>query len=164
MLLQMIVGAWPANVRPDDAAGIQIFRERLACWQSKALREAKLLTSWDAPDTVYRRRRPRRLLDAILTGAALADLRVEITTVLDGLMPAAICNGLTQTVLRLCTPGVPDVYQGAELQELTLVDPDNRRPVDYARRARLLAQDAGHGRGPRCVEATRHRDTVALPA
>ena len=147
MLLQMIVGAWPTSLRIDDAAGLQMFRERLAGWQVKALREAKLRTSWEAPDAVYEAA-AAQLLDAMLTGPALADLRVEITAFVDGLMPAAICNGLTQTVLRLCTPGVPDIYQGAELQDLSLVDPDNRRPVDYARRARLLAQDVGRVADP----------------
>jgi (1->4)-alpha-D-glucan 1-alpha-D-glucosylmutase len=82
------------------------------------------------------------LLDALLIGPALADTRAEIAAFVALLMPAAICNGLTQTVLKLCAPGVPDLYQGTELQDLSLVDPDNRRPVDYARRVRLLAQDA----------------------
>jgi (1->4)-alpha-D-glucan 1-alpha-D-glucosylmutase len=141
MLLQMIVGAWPAGLRADDAAGLQAFRERLGGWQGKALREAKLRTSWDAPDTVYEAA-AAQLLGAILTGPALAGLRTEIAAFVALLMPAAICNGLTQTVLRLCAPGVPDIYQGTEFQDLSLVDPDNRRPVDYARRARLLARDA----------------------
>ncbi len=140
MLLQMIVGAWPAGLRADDAAGLRTFRDRLAGWQSKALREAKLRTSWEAPDTGYEAA-AAQLLEIILTAPAQANLRVEIKTFIDRLMPAAICNGLTQTVLRLCAPGVPDIYQGAELQDLSLVDPDNRRPVDYGRRERLLAQD-----------------------
>jgi malto-oligosyltrehalose synthase len=140
MLLQMIVGAWPTDLHASDAAGLLAFRERLAGWQVKALREAKLCSSWEAPDTAYEAA-AEQMLDAILTGPALADLRAEIAAFVAGLMPAAICNGLTQTVLRLCVPGVPDVYQGTEFQDLSLVDPDNRRPVDYARRARLLAQD-----------------------
>jgi (1->4)-alpha-D-glucan 1-alpha-D-glucosylmutase len=140
MLLQMIIGAWPTDLRAGDAAGLLAFRERLAGWQVKALREAKLRSSWEVPDTIYEAA-AERMLHAILTGRALADLRAEIAAFVAELMPAAICNGLTQTVLRLCVPGVPDVYQGTEFLDLSLVDPDNRRPVDYARRARLLAQD-----------------------
>jgi (1->4)-alpha-D-glucan 1-alpha-D-glucosylmutase len=140
MLLQMIVGAWPADLRPDDAGGLETLRDRLAGWQGKALREAKLRSSWDTPDTAYEAA-AARLLDTVLMGPAQAQMRAEIATFVALLMPAAICNGLTQTVLRLCAPGVPDIYQGTEFQDLSLVDPDNRRPVDYAQRARLLTRE-----------------------
>jgi malto-oligosyltrehalose synthase len=147
MLLQMIVGAWPLDLRPDDATGLQAFRDRLAGWQGKALREAKLRSSWDVPDTDYEAA-AAALLDAILTGPALADIRAEIAAFVALLMPAALCNSLAQTVLRLCAPGVPDIYQGTELLDLSLVDPDNRRSIDYVQRARLLALETAPTKGP----------------
>ena len=135
MLLQMIVGAWPIGNEPD----LHGLRERLAGWQQKALREAKLRSSWDAPDADYEAAAGETLA-AILEHAELADLRREIAGFVAGLMPAALVNTFVQTALKLCAPGIPDIYQGMEYLDLTLVDPDNRRPVDYPHRAQTLAQ------------------------
>lgn len=133
MLLQTLVGAWP-----EDGSGGD-FGERVKAWQQKALREAKLRSSWEAPDEAY------EVAAAALVDAYLADPRfvAEVTAFLADIAPIADANTLIQTLLRYTLPGVPDLYQGTELLDLSLVDPDNRRPVDYAARAALLdAPDA----------------------
>ncbi|MCP3734759.1 malto-oligosyltrehalose synthase [Sphingomonas sp. RP10(2022)] len=132
MLLQTIVGAWP-----DDGANGD-FAERVKAWQQKALREARLRSSWEAPDEAY------EAAAATLVDAYLGDPRfvAEVTAFVADLAPAAEANTLVQTLLRYTVPGVPDLYQGTELADLSLVDPDNRRAVDYATRAALLGSDA----------------------
>ena len=132
MLLQTIVGAWPAEgITPA-------FVERIIAWQQKALREAKLRSSWEAPDEAYEQ------AAAALARAWLGDARfvAEATAFVADLAPVADANTLVQTALRYLLPGVPDLYQGTECSDLTLVDPDNRRPVDYAARAAMLGSDA----------------------
>ena len=132
MLLQTIVGAWP------DAGATPDFADRIKAWQQKALREARLRSSWEAPDEAY------EAAAAALTDAFLADPRfvAEVTAFVADLAPIADANTLIQTLLRYTVPGVPDLYQGTELADLSLVDPDNRRPVDYAQRQALF--DASH--------------------
>jgi len=132
-----LFGAWPDGLLPDDQAGLSVYAERIVGWQEKSLREAKLRSSWEAPETDYEERChavARGLLDAGRSGAFLADVRA----LLDLTAAATQANALVQTALRYTVPGVPDLYQGAELSDLSLVDPDNRRPVDYALRARWL--------------------------
>ncbi|WP_433328963.1 malto-oligosyltrehalose synthase [Spirillospora sp. CA-294931] len=128
LLWQTLVGAWPLT------------QDRLDGYLLKAMREAKGRTSWAAPDTGYE--------EAVLAyaGGALADadLISDLTGFVAALEPYARANILGQKLVQLTMPGVPDVYQGCELQALSLVDPDNRRPVDYKRRgARLARLDAG---------------------
>jgi (1->4)-alpha-D-glucan 1-alpha-D-glucosylmutase len=131
MLLQTIVGAWP-----EEGATAE-FADRVKAWQQKALREGKLRSSWEAPDEAY------EAAAAALVDAYLADARfvAEVTAFVADLAPTAEANTLVQTVLRYTLPGVPDLYQGTELADLSLVDPDNRRPVDYAARQALLGSD-----------------------
>jgi (1->4)-alpha-D-glucan 1-alpha-D-glucosylmutase len=139
-LYQTLVGAWP-NALMDaaalDPAALDAFRERIEGCMLKSMREAKLRTSWAHPKPVYEDAMTafiRRVLDPAASQLFLADL-VGFAARLAG---PGMVNGLAQTVLKLTVPGVPDVYQGAELWDLSLVDPDNRRPVDFARRATLL--------------------------
>ena len=131
MLLQTLVGAWPEDGATPD------FADRVKAWQQKALREAKLRSSWEAPDEAY------EAASAALVDAYLADPRfvAEVTAFLADIAPIADANTLIQTLLRYTLPGVPDLYQGTELTDLSLVDPDNRRPVDYAAREALLGTD-----------------------
>jgi (1->4)-alpha-D-glucan 1-alpha-D-glucosylmutase len=139
MLYQTLVGAWPVGLDELDRAARADFVERVAAWQHKALREAKRRTSWTDPDPRYER-------------ACAAFLRALFERSEDGLGelerfaqrigPAGALNGLVQVLLRCTTPGVPDLYQGCEYWDLSLVDPDNRRPVDHAARARTL-RDGG---------------------
>lgn len=128
MLFQALLGAWPQE-RAD-------FAERIAAWQTKALREAKLRSSWEAPDEEYEAR--ANALAAALIGDAGFVAAME--AFLADVAPAAERNTLAQVALRCTVPGVPDLYQGTECADLSLVDPDNRRPVDYA--ARHAALDA----------------------
>jgi malto-oligosyltrehalose synthase len=133
LLLQTVVGAWPFELGVGDRAGRRAFAERLVAWQQKALREAKLASDWAAVDEAYEAA-ARDFTLALVAEAALPDLLQRIAALVQRIAPAGALNGLAQCLLRLSVPGVPDLYQGAELWDLSLVDPDNRRPVDWARR------------------------------
>ncbi|MGE0726192.1 MAG: malto-oligosyltrehalose synthase, partial [Alphaproteobacteria bacterium] len=134
MLPQTLVGAWPLDGGPDALAG---FAGRVAAWQLKALREAKHATDWTVPDESYERM-ARSYLDFLLDDAAS---RETLAGIVQRIAPAGAVNGLAQLLLRLTVPGVPDTYQGTERWDLSLVDPDNRRPVDFAARAAVLAEE-----------------------
>jgi (1->4)-alpha-D-glucan 1-alpha-D-glucosylmutase len=105
----------------------------------KAAREAKAHTSWISPNEDYERALAafvRALLARVQPNPFLDDLRAQA----EPLAWFGALNGLSLALIKYASPGVPDLYQGSELVELTLVDPDNRRPVDFARRERLLAE------------------------
>ncbi|SMP66022.1 malto-oligosyltrehalose synthase [Noviherbaspirillum suwonense] len=141
MLYQMIVGAWPLELAPEDHDGLKAYAERVAVWQEKAWREAKRQTSWVTPNAAYEDG-CRAFLMHLMDGGRCAPFIADLRTWVDRLALPGICNSLTQTVLRLASPGVPDLYQGAEFWDLSLVDPDNRRLVNYdARRAALAASE-----------------------
>jgi malto-oligosyltrehalose synthase len=130
MLLQTIVGAWPYGLHLEDRAGRRAFAERVAQWQEKALREAKLRSDWATPDIGYEqaaRGFVLRLLDEGLPARLLSGLHRTVQTI----EAAGAVNGLAQLLLKLTAPGVPDLYQGCEYWDQSLVDPDNRRPVDF---------------------------------
>ncbi len=105
----------------------------------KAAREAKLRTSWNAPDSDYEEALDR-FIRGCLGDAAFVE---EVERFVAPLVEPGRSNALAQTLLKLAAPGVPDLYQGTELWDLSLVDPDNRRPVDYARRREALASLEG---------------------
>jgi (1->4)-alpha-D-glucan 1-alpha-D-glucosylmutase len=139
MLYQMIIGAWPLDLSPYDAAGCKAFAERLAGWQQKALREAKLRTNWTAPDKAYETLAANFLSALVQPNSPfLAVAHPFIETI----APAGAVNGLVQTLLKLTVPGMPDFFQGTEFWDFSLVDPDNRRPVDYDNRRQALAMNA----------------------
>ena len=126
--------------RPDGE-----FVERIEAYMLKAIREAQVHTSWinpnDAYDQATARFRPRR---ARLPGGPPEPLPRRLRRPSGGGSPSAgAFNALAQQLLKLTAPGVPDIYQGTELWDLSLVDPDNRRPVDYRRRTRALDRIAG---------------------
>ncbi|MDY6824487.1 MAG: malto-oligosyltrehalose synthase [Thermodesulfobacteriota bacterium] len=123
LLYQSLVGAWP------------IGSERAAAFIQKAAREAAEYTCWEDPDTTYE----QALLD--FTKNILSDsfFVADITSFVTPLVNPGRINSLAQVLLKLTAPGVPDIYQGTELWDLSLVDPDNRRPVDFDRRRGLLA-------------------------
>ncbi len=129
MLYQMIVGAWPMVLAAADRAGRRAFAERLGNWQEKAQREAKLRTNWAAPDTGYEAA-ARAFLDAVMDDDGFA---AEAAAFADRIAPAGAVNGLAQAVLKLTAPGMPDLYQGTEFWDQSLVDPDNRRAWISAR-------------------------------
>jgi (1->4)-alpha-D-glucan 1-alpha-D-glucosylmutase len=131
LLLQTMVGAWPPLLTLADAAGCKQFAERLAVWQQKTLREAKIASDWIAPNEAYESAARGFLMRLF---ASEAGLLPEIARFAHRIGSAGAANGLAQTLLKLTSPGVPDIYQGTEYWDLSLVDPDNRRPVDFAAR------------------------------
>jgi (1->4)-alpha-D-glucan 1-alpha-D-glucosylmutase len=137
MLYQAMLGSWPLNLEGEQA--LQDYAERLTRWQEKALREAKLQSSWSAPNEAYETACREFLQQLLLSPDALA-LRQSIGATANRIAPAGALNSLAQTLLRMTAPGVPDLYQGTEFWDFSLVDPDNRRPVDYPARERALAQ------------------------
>lgn len=139
MLYQLLLGAWPPTLSADDEEGMEAFSQRLSQWQVKALREAKLRSHWLWPDEAYESACQAYLQRLLGDPARRAEL-AEPARRLD--VPGAI-NGLVQMVLRMTVPGVPDLYQGCDYWDYSLVDPDNRREVDYASRsASLQANEA----------------------
>ena len=146
VLYQNLLGAWPLDEREEAD-----FTERILAYMSKAAHEEKLRTSWTDPDEEYEAELARFATRAIETfrGSAIPDLR-ELR---EAVAWYGALDGLSQALVRFAAPGVPDVYQGCELWNLSLVDPDNRRPVDYELRARLLSRLAVDG--PASVEIAR---------
>lgn len=122
-----LVGAWPLT------------EERLAGYMEKATREAKRHTSWTSPNPTYDRSLRQFVSCAIADPALMADVASFVARIL---VPGRI-NALAQTLIKLTAPGVPDIYQGTDLWSLDLVDPDNRRQVDFDVRRRLLAELEG---------------------
>jgi (1->4)-alpha-D-glucan 1-alpha-D-glucosylmutase len=135
-IYQTLVGAWPF-----DAAALPLFRERLTAYLTKALREAKVNTTWLNPNEAYEAA-VHRFAAAILDPkrpflGAFLPFQTRVAEL-------GIYNSLAQLLIKVTAPGVPDFYQGTELWDLSLVDPDNRRPVDYdVRRYRLAETSAG---------------------
>ncbi|WP_203579651.1 malto-oligosyltrehalose synthase [Microbacterium hibisci] len=128
LLWQAIIGAWPAT------------RERLHAYAEKAAREAGEATTWLAPDADFERRM-HAVVDAAFDDP---DVAARVESFVSEIEGAGWSNSLSAKLLQLAGPGVPDVYQGSELWEQSLVDPDNRRAVDFDERWRLLARiDAG---------------------
>ncbi len=144
LLYQTLVGAWP--LERLDAAGHRNFVQRIQAYMEKATREAKVHTSWINPNEEYDSAL-REFIAAILDHDPDADDPGAQNPFFADLLPfqaevacLGMLNSLSQTAIKLTCPGVPDVYQGQEMWDLSLVDPDNRRPVDYELR-RTLARE-----------------------
>jgi len=136
LLYQTLIGAWPASPAPAEH---EAFVERIQRFMHKALREAKTHVSWINPRPEYDQAVHSfvaALLDQSGPNAFLEDFLPFQARVAE----LGMYNSLAQTVLRLAAPGVAELYQGAELWELNLVDPDNRRPVDFSRRQAMLVE------------------------
>ena len=139
LIYQTLLGAWPVELLAAelDATALRALGDRIVEYMLKAAREAKLRTSWTNPDAPYERALEdfvRAILDPERSPAFLESFRTGARS----LAATAVTNSLAQLVLKLTAPGVPDTYQGTELWDLSLVDPDNRRPVDFALRASAL--------------------------
>ena len=137
ILYQALLGSWPLQLRDDDQAGFSDYAERIWQWQQKALREAKLQSSWSAPNEAYENA-AQTFTQRLLTGDEGELLRAALSKTVNSIAAAGALNSLAQTLLRMTVPGVPDLYQGNEFWDFSLVDPDNRRPVDYAAREQAL--------------------------
>ncbi len=153
LLLQTIVGAWPFDLDAGDRAGRTRLRRAPGRLQQKALREAKLASDWAAIDEAYEAA-ARDFTLALVAEAALPDLLQHIADLVRRIAPAGALNGLAQCLLRMTVPGVPDLYQGTELWDLSLVDLDNRRPVDWQRRAAARPPQPLPASWPRTTGAT----------
>ncbi len=135
LLYQTIVGAWPLG-SPDDAE-YEVFKTRIRDYMVKALREAKVNTSWINPNTDYEDALVS-FINAILTAAPENKFLSEFEPFQKRVAYFGMLNSLSQTVLKVSSPGVPDFYQGTEIWDFSLVDPDNRRAVDFDRRRAML--------------------------
>ncbi len=136
LFYQTLLGAWPLEPYSDEEYAR--FVERIQGFMNKALHEAKVHSSWISPDAAYDdaiKQFVARTLDPKSSKPFLDDLR----TLRRQVAHYGLFNSLSQTVIKLTAPGVPDTYQGTELWDFSLADPDNRRPVDFDRRQRLLA-------------------------
>jgi (1->4)-alpha-D-glucan 1-alpha-D-glucosylmutase len=136
-LYQTLLGAWP--LEPLDQASLAVFRKRIVGAMLKAIREAKAHTSWINPDPAYEEA-TLGFVEALLSPDPGNRFLEEFLPFQRKVARLGLLNSLTQVLLKFTVPGVPDLYQGNELWDFSLVDPDNRRPVDYEHRARLLAQ------------------------
>lgn len=142
LVYQTIVGAWPLELigqPPTElpAAPLALFRDRVAAYAQKAVREAKLETSWVEPDADFEGALDRFVRGA-LDPAVAPGFVADVTAFVGRIARPGLWNALARLLLHLTAPGVPDLYQGDELWNFLLVDPDNRRPVDFEHRAALL--------------------------
>jgi (1->4)-alpha-D-glucan 1-alpha-D-glucosylmutase len=136
-LYQTLIGAWPLGQQDDPAYGE--FRDRIQAYMAKAVKEAKVHTSWTNPNEAHAGA-IASFIDAILDRTRLNPFLEEFLPFQQKIAEHGMHNSLGQTLIKITAPGVPDFYQGSELWNFSLVDPDNRRPVDYALRARLLTE------------------------
>ncbi|CAI8789944.1 (1-_4)-alpha-D-glucan 1-alpha-D-glucosylmutase [Pseudomonas sp. IT-P2] len=137
ILYQALLGSWPLALRDDDQAGFADYAKRVWQWQQKALREAKLQSSWSAPNEAYENA-AQAFTEQLLLAPEGELLRGALAKTVSSIAAAGALNGLAQTLLRMTVPGVPDLYQGNEFWDFSMVDPDNRRPVDYVARQQAL--------------------------
>jgi (1->4)-alpha-D-glucan 1-alpha-D-glucosylmutase len=132
MLYQALIGAWPIG-EPDDS-----FQERMQAYAVKAAREGKEETSWLNPNPAYEAG-VHSFIARILDPSISTDFLDSMESLARRISLLGALNSLSQITLKTTIPGVPDFYQGTEFWDLSLVDPDNRRPVDFAERAATLA-------------------------
>ena len=139
MVLQAVLGVWPIELLHNDDAGVlDALRERLAAYVPKALREAKRHSKWIAPNEAYEKA-TIDLLNRLLTDGSRFLQRIR--PIMRDLAKRGLLISLGRTVLKCTVPGVPDFYQGTALWDFSLVDPDNRRPVDYGEREGVVRRD-----------------------
>ena len=155
-LYQTLVGTWPMawlDLAPEaiDPAELRAYAERIAAYFLKAVREAKFRTSWTNPNLAYEKA-TLAFIRAILQPRSANAFVLELQTLARELAPIGAISSLAQVALKLTAPGVPDIYQGCELWDFSLVDPDNRRAVDYVARMHILAEMRAR------VEAGEHAD------
>lgn len=141
-IYQTLLGAWPfasAGLLDPASPELNPFRERIAAYLIKALREGKTRTDWTQPNEAYERA-ACQFLDRILDASRSREFLDDFQALLRRVAFFGVLNSLSQLLLKITSPGVPDIYQGTELWDFSLVDPDNRRPVDYDLRRRWLGE------------------------
>lgn len=145
LLYQTLFGTWP--LADPDPAALADYRERIVRYMVKAVRESKERTSWINVNEAYESALTA-FIDALLAPGDKNLFLTDFVQAARRLAPFGLVNALAQTLLRFTCPGVPDIYQGCELWQFHLVDPDNRRPVDYGLRRRLLTEARALRAGP----------------
>jgi (1->4)-alpha-D-glucan 1-alpha-D-glucosylmutase len=135
LFYQALLGAWPFDPSPEEFA---VFRERMTDYMQKAIKEAEVHTSWVNPNEEYEEA-TRNFVTQVLNDDPADSFRRDFAALQQRVAFFGQVNGLSQTLIKLTSPGVPDIYQGQEVWDFSLVDPDNRRPVNYDRREGLLA-------------------------
>jgi len=136
-LYQTLVGSWPLNLDAEDQASVRDFIDRISHWLLKALREAKLRTDWGVGSEAYEQA-ALHFVAAIFDPSRNASFASEVARFVSGIDRAGLVKSLTQTGLKCLSIGLPDFYQGTEWWDFSLLDPDNRRPVDFAGRSAAL--------------------------
>ncbi|MEO8048128.1 MAG: malto-oligosyltrehalose synthase [Nitrospirota bacterium] len=136
LLYQTLIGAWPFHAMDEDEC--KSFSDRIQGYMAKALKEAKIHTSWVNPNHAYDQA-VRDFIERILVRASPNPFLADFLPFQREIARHGVYNSLSQVLLKIAAPGIPDFYQGAELWDFSLVDPDNRRPVDYKMRAGFLA-------------------------
>ncbi len=137
LLYQSLVGVWPASEAEAQAAGD--FKDRIQAFMKKALCEAKVHSSWINPDPDYEAA-VAAFIDAILDPEQSGEFLADLGRFVEHVAACGRINSLAQTVIRCTAPGIPDTYQGTDCWDFSLVDPDNRRPVDYESRGKWLGE------------------------
>jgi (1->4)-alpha-D-glucan 1-alpha-D-glucosylmutase len=137
LLYQTLVGIWP--IYPMSEAEYEIFKARIREYMLKAVREAKVNTSWISPNLPYEENL-MKFIDAILSPSSSNYFLGDFETFQKKISSFGMLNSLSQTLLKITCPGIPDFYQGTELWDLSLVDPDNRRSVNFETRSERLAE------------------------
>ncbi len=148
---QTLLGTWP--LEPMDQTTYTVFKERIQRYMEKAIKEAKVNSSWVNPNKTYDEA-VREFVEAILEEGRRNPFLEDFKVFQRKVASYGIYNSLSQTLLKIASPGVPDIYQGNEIWDFSLVDPDNRRPVDYEIRKRMLRalKDRTAGRDRNLVE------------
>lgn len=141
LFYQALAGAWPFGLDLTDREALDGLAGRMTDFMLKAIKEAKVHTSWTGPDHAYEEAVENFVRDALDPVKSRGFLE-DFSAAQGALEVAGALNSLSQTLLKLTAPGVPDIYQGAELWDLSLVDPDNRRAVDFDARRQCLDSDA----------------------
>ncbi|HEY5814040.1 MAG TPA: malto-oligosyltrehalose synthase, partial [Terrimicrobiaceae bacterium] len=135
LLYQTLVGSWPLEpLRGDERA---VYVQRIQAYMIKALKEAKINSSWIEPNEEWEKA-TINFVGRILDEKAGVKFCADLSEIANLVAQLGALNSLVQTVLKCTVPGVPDFYQGTEIWDFSLVDPDNRRPVDYSKRTHLL--------------------------
>lgn len=136
LLYQTLLGSWQCEKEETRGDG---FTKRIKDYMIKAMREAKENTSWINPDTPYEDA-VMKFIDSILAGNGDNRFLESLRAFQKKIAHFGIVNSLAQVLLKITSPGVPDFFQGTELWDLNLVDPDNRRPVDYEKRVKIMEE------------------------
>lgn len=139
---QALAGVWPADLSDDIRTAPEDLVSRLSEYMIKSVKEAKVHTSWLTPNEPYELAL-RKFVERVLTGPTGSRLLAAVLPFHRRLATLGMINSLAQLTLKIGSPGVPDFYQGTEFWDLSLVDPDNRRPVDFARRVQALDEVDG---------------------